>query len=47
MEFSAEQAKGRDDHSDDPTINEKLSRRKPGARRNDHQSVGIHRIRSI
>ena len=22
MEFSAEQAKGRDDHSDDPTINE-------------------------
>ncbi|ELO1047792.1 hypothetical protein RZD53_004971, partial [Escherichia coli] len=33
MEFSAEQAKGRDDHSDDPTINEKIVTPKAGSKK--------------
>lgn len=47
MEFSAEQAKGAMTIQTTRPSTKKLSRRKPGARRNDHQSVGIHRIRSI
>ncbi|HBY8505948.1 hypothetical protein ACKLLD_04215 [Klebsiella pneumoniae] len=33
MEFSAEQAKGRDDHSDDQTINEKIVTPKAGSKK--------------
>lgn len=33
MEFSAEQAKGRDDHSDEPTINEKIVTPKAGSKK--------------
>ncbi|MFH4870926.1 hypothetical protein [Klebsiella pneumoniae] len=47
MEFSAEQAKGAMTILTIRPSTKKLSRRKPGARRNDHQSVGIYRIRSI